>query len=55
MGATERDETGRDESGHADDDVTEPTEELPPEGLGKKSPDQNLDKPVRRRDWRERD
>jgi hypothetical protein len=26
-----------------DDETTEPTEELPPEGLGKKSPDQDLD------------
>lgn len=28
----------------ADDETTEPTEELPPEGLGKKSPQQDLDK-----------
>ena len=28
-----------------DDETTEPTEELPPEGMGKKSPDQDLDKP----------
>ena len=27
-----------------DDETTEPTEELPPEGLGKKSPGQDLDK-----------
>jgi len=33
----------------ADDATTEPTEELPPEGLGKKSPDQDLDKPPRHR------
>jgi hypothetical protein len=33
-----------------DDAATEPTEELPPEGLGKKSPDQDLDKPPRHRD-----
>jgi len=32
-----------------DDETTEPTEELPPEGLGKKSPDQDLDKPPRHR------
>jgi hypothetical protein len=33
----------------ADDETTEPTEELPPEGLGKKSPDQDLDKKPRHR------
>ena len=27
-----------------DDETTEPTEELPPDGLGKKSPDQDLEK-----------
>ena len=32
-----------------DDETTEPTEELPPEGLGKKSPDQDLDKKPRHR------
>ena len=32
-----------------DDEVTEPTEELPPEGLGKKSPDQDLNETPRRR------
>jgi len=32
-----------------DDETTEPTEELPPEGMGKKSPDQDLDKPPRHR------
>jgi hypothetical protein len=32
-----------------DDEVTEPTEELPPGGLGKKSPDQDLDKKPRHR------
>lgn len=32
-----------------DDDITEPTEELPPDGLGKKSPDQDLDKKPRHR------
>jgi hypothetical protein len=32
-----------------DDAVTEPTEELPPEGLAKKSPVQNLGKPPRHR------
>jgi hypothetical protein len=32
-----------------DDETTEPTEELPPEGLGKKSPDQDLDKQPRHR------
>jgi hypothetical protein len=32
-----------------DDETTEPTEELPPEGLGKKSPDQDLDNPPRHR------
>ncbi|HLI20340.1 MAG TPA: hypothetical protein VKV32_04435 [Stellaceae bacterium] len=31
-----------------DDEVTKPTEELPPEGLGKKSPDQDLGQTVRR-------
>lgn len=31
-----------------DDETTEPTEELPPDGLGKKSPDQNLEKPLPR-------
>jgi hypothetical protein len=34
---------------HEDDEATEPTEELPPEGLGKKSPDQDLDKKPRHR------
>ncbi|HEX3973735.1 MAG TPA: hypothetical protein VHX19_20540 [Stellaceae bacterium] len=34
---------------HEDDATTEPTEELPPEGLGKKSPDQDLGKPPRPR------
>jgi hypothetical protein len=33
----------------ADDAITEPTEELPPDGLGKKSPDQDLDKKPRHR------
>jgi hypothetical protein len=37
------------EPGRSDDAVTEPTEELPPEGLGKKSPDQDLGKPARQR------
>jgi hypothetical protein len=32
-----------------DDETTEPTEELPPEGLGKKSPDQDLNNPPRHR------
>ena len=32
-----------------DDETTGPAEELPPEGLGKKSPDQDLDKKPRRR------
>jgi hypothetical protein len=32
-----------------DDETTEPTEELPPKGLGKKSPDQDLDKKPRHR------
>lgn len=32
-----------------DDAVTEPTEELPPEGLGKKSPDQDVSKAPRHR------
>ena len=31
-----------------DDGTTESTEELPPEGLGKKSPDQDLDKKPQR-------
>lgn len=39
----------RPESGRGDDETTEPTEELPPEGLGKKSPDQDLDKAPRHR------
>ncbi|HWE74113.1 MAG TPA: hypothetical protein VG328_13190 [Stellaceae bacterium] len=34
----------RGEPKHEADETTEPTEELPPEGLGKKSPDQDLDK-----------
>jgi hypothetical protein len=38
-----RDDVGR------DDAITEPTEELPPDGLGKKSPDQDLDKKPRHR------
>ena len=33
-----------------DDETTEPTEELPLDGLGKKSPDQDLGKPPRHRD-----
>jgi len=41
-------EPKRPESGSGDE-TTEPTEELPPEGLGKKSPDQDLDKPPRHR------
>ena len=32
-----------------DDETTEPTEELPSKGLGKKSPDQDLDKKPRHR------
>lgn len=32
-----------------DDETTEPTEELPPAGVGKKSPDQDLDKKPRHR------
>jgi hypothetical protein len=32
-----------------DDEITEPAEELPPEGLGKKSPDQDLDRKPRHR------
>jgi hypothetical protein len=42
-------EPPRKETGHEDDETTEPTEELPPEGLGKKSPDQDLEKPPRHR------
>jgi hypothetical protein len=38
-----RDDVGR------DDAITEPTEELPPDGLGKKSPDQDLEKKPRHR------
>ena len=32
-----------------DDETTEPAEKLPPEGLGKKSPDRDLDKKPPRR------
>ena len=32
-----------------EDEVTESTEELPPEGLGKKSPDQDLNETPRHR------
>jgi hypothetical protein len=42
-------EPPREDDGRADDETTEPAEELPPEGLGKKSPDQDLDKKPRRR------
>ena len=38
-----------DDTPRRDDAVTEPTEELPPEGLGKKSPDQDVGKAPRRR------
>ena len=41
-------EPSRKENGR-EDETTEPTEELPREGLGKKSPDQDLDKKPRRR------
>lgn len=37
-----------DDTPRRDDAVTEPTEELPPEGLGKKSPDQDVGKAPRR-------
>lgn len=37
-----------------DDDVTEPTEELPPKGLGKKSPDQDLSRGITKRRVRHR-
>ena len=49
QGEAPREESGRNEPKHADDAATEPTEELPPEGLGKKSPDQDLGKPPRHR------
>jgi hypothetical protein len=42
-------EPKHDEYRHGDDETTEPTEELPPEGLGKKSRDQDLDKKPRHR------
>ena len=42
-------EPPRKENGREDDETTEPTEELPPEGLGKKNPEQDLDKKPHRR------
>jgi hypothetical protein len=42
-------EPPRKEAGRADDETSEPAEELPPEGLAKKSPDQDLDKKPRHR------
>ena len=42
-------EAPREDEGRGDDATTEPTEELPPDGLGKKSPEQDLDKKPRRR------
>lgn len=38
-----------DDTPRRDDEVTEPTEELPPKGLGKKSPDQDVSKAPPRR------
>ena len=47
-GGGRRDQQGEPKRG--DDETTEPTEELPPEGLAKKSPDEDVNrKPQHRR------
>ncbi|HEY1503769.1 MAG TPA: hypothetical protein VGF92_05680 [Stellaceae bacterium] len=42
-------EPPREETGRKDDETTEPTEELPSEGLAKKSPEQDLSEKPRHR------